>query len=74
MVAEPCSAVPNACAHHTGYTFVHKHLPFLANTFFWGTKQIATDHRACLGAVIFKELAIMKSAWGPKLYNLTAWN
>ncbi|KAF8152417.1 hypothetical protein B0H34DRAFT_628869, partial [Crassisporium funariophilum] len=34
---------------------------------FLGTKQITTDHRAHLGAVIFKDLAIMKSAWGPKL-------
>jgi hypothetical protein len=37
-------------------------------------KQIATDRRARLGAVIFEELAIMKSAWGPELYDLAAWN
>jgi hypothetical protein len=41
---------------------------------FSGTKQIATDRRARLGSVVFEELAIMKSAWGPELYDLAAWN
>ena len=41
---------------------------------FSGTKQIATDHRASLGPVIFEEIVVMKSAWGPDLYDLAAWN
>src|SRR5882757_9493507 len=36
---------------------------------FSGTKQIAVDRRARLGSAVFEELAIMKSAWGPQLYN-----
>lgn len=32
------------------------------------------DHRLCLGPIIFEELAIMNSAWGPKLYDMAAWN
>ena len=41
---------------------------------FSGTKQIATDRRARLGAIVFEELAIMKSAWGPQLCDFAAWN
>jgi len=41
---------------------------------FSGTKQIATDRRACLGPIAFEELTIMKSAWGPKLFDVAAWN
>jgi hypothetical protein len=41
---------------------------------FSGSKQIATDRRSCLGATVFEELVIMKSAWGPDLYHMSAWN
>ena len=41
---------------------------------FSGTKQIATDRRASLGPIIFEEIVVMKSAWGPDLYDLAAWN
>jgi hypothetical protein len=41
---------------------------------FLGSKQIATDHQVCLGPVVFEELVIMKSAWGPDLYDMVAWN
>ena len=41
---------------------------------FSGTKQIATDRRACLGDKPFEELTIMKSAWGPDIYDAAAWN
>ena len=41
---------------------------------FSGTKQIATDRRASLGCVPFEELTVMKSAWGPEIYDLAAWN
>jgi hypothetical protein len=41
---------------------------------FLGTKQIAVDHRACLGSKKFEELTIMGSAWGPGLYDAAAWN
>ena len=41
---------------------------------FSGSKQIATDRRACLGPVVFEELVIMKSAWGPDLYDMAAWS
>lgn len=41
---------------------------------FSGSKQIATDRRACLGSIVFEELVIMKSAWGPDLYDMAAWN
>ena len=41
---------------------------------FSGSKQIATDRRSCLGAIVFEELVIMKSAWGPELYDMSAWN
>jgi hypothetical protein len=27
-----------------------------------------------LGPIVFKELAIMNSAWEPKLYNMATWN
>ena len=40
---------------------------------FSGTKQIATDRRASLGSVAFEELTMMKSAWGPDLYDMAAW-
>jgi hypothetical protein len=41
---------------------------------FSGTKQIATDRRACLGSTTFEELTILKSAWGPNVYDAAAWN
>ena len=41
---------------------------------FLGMKQIATDRRASLGSVVFEELTIMKSVWGPKIYDQAAWN
>ena len=41
---------------------------------FSGSKQIATDRRAQLGHIVFEELVIMKSAWGPDLYDMPAWN
>jgi hypothetical protein len=41
---------------------------------FSGTKQIADDRRARLGSKVFEELTIMGSAWGPGLYDATAWN
>lgn len=41
---------------------------------FSGTKQVATDRRACLGPAAFEELTIMKSAWGTKIYDTAAWN
>ena len=41
---------------------------------FSGSKQIATDRRACLGSAVFEELVIMKSAWGPDLCDMAAWN
>ena len=41
---------------------------------FSGTKQIADDRRTRLGSKVFEELVIMKSAWGPQLYNFAAWN
>lgn len=41
---------------------------------FSGTKQIATDRRARLGPITFEELTIMKSTWGPKLYDTAARN
>ena len=41
---------------------------------FSGTKQIADDCRSRLGSKLFKELAIMGSAWGPELYDFAAWN
>jgi hypothetical protein len=39
-----------------------------------GSKQIATDRRSRLGQVVFEELVIMKSAWGPDLCDMGAWN
>ena len=41
---------------------------------FSGTKQIAEDRRARLGATVFEELVIMGSAWGPNLYDMAAWS
>jgi hypothetical protein len=41
---------------------------------FSGSKQIATDRRARLGPIVFEELVIMKSAWGPDLCDMAAWN
>ena len=41
---------------------------------FLGTKKIADDRRSRLGSKVFKELAIMGSAWGPELYDFAAWN
>ena len=37
-------------------------------------KQIATDQRARLAEKPFEELTMMKSAWGPDIYDATAWN
>ena len=36
--------------------------------------QIAVDCWSCLGPIIFEELAIMNSAWGPELYYMATWN
>jgi len=41
---------------------------------FSGTKQIAEDRQSRLGPIVFEELAIMNSAWGPELYDMAAWN
>ena len=41
---------------------------------FSGTKQIAEDRRSRLGDPVFEQLAMMKSAWGPELYDFAAWN
>jgi len=41
---------------------------------FSGTKQVATDRRACLGPAVFEELTIMKSTWGPNIYDAAACN
>ncbi len=41
---------------------------------FSGSKQIPVDRQASLGSVVFKELVIMKSGWGPDLYDMAAWN
>lgn len=41
---------------------------------FLGSKQIVTDHWASLGPIVFEELVIAKSAWGPDLYDMAAWN
>lgn len=49
-------------------------LSVLCERLFLGTKQIADDHQSQLSDTVFKELALMKSAWGPKLYDFTAWN
>jgi hypothetical protein len=40
---------------------------------FSGTKQIAVDRRARLGAAVFEELVVMGSAWGPDIYDMAAW-
>jgi len=31
-------------------------------------------HCVSLGPIIFEEIVIMKSMWGPDLYNMAAWN
>ena len=41
---------------------------------FSGTKQIADKCRSHLGPIVFEELAIMNSAWGPELYDMATWN
>ena len=41
---------------------------------FSSTKQIAVDHWASLGSIYFEEIVITKSAWGPDLYDMAAWN
>jgi hypothetical protein len=41
---------------------------------FSSTKQVATDRRASLGPTLFEELTILKSAWGPNIYDAAAWN
>jgi len=41
---------------------------------FSGTKQVATDRWASLGNIVFKEVTITKSAWGPGLCDVAAWN
>ena len=41
---------------------------------FSGTKQVATDRRASLGNIVFEEVTITKSAWGPGLCDVAAWN
>jgi len=41
---------------------------------FSGMKQVATDRRACLSSTTFEELTILKSAWGPNVYDAAAWN
>ena len=40
---------------------------------FSGSKQIATDCHVCLEPAVFEELVIMRSAWGPDLYDMAAW-
>ena len=37
---------------------------------FSGTKQVATDCRACLGPTLFEELMIMNAAWGADLFDV----
>jgi len=41
---------------------------------FSGTKQIVTDCHVLLGPIVFKEIGITKSTWGPDLYNMAVWN
>jgi len=41
---------------------------------FSSTKQVATDHQASLGPIVFEEVTITKSAWGPGLCDIAAWN
>ena len=41
---------------------------------FSGTKQVTTDRRASLGPIVFEEVMITKSAWGPGLCDVVAWN
>jgi hypothetical protein len=46
----------------------------LCKQLFSGTKQIAEDRWLRLGPIMFEELAIMNSAWGPELYDMATWN
>ena len=41
---------------------------------FSGTKQVATDCWASLGSIVFEEVTITKSAWGPGLCDIVAWS
>ena len=46
---------------------------------FLGTKQIAVDRCSRLGGtvfekLVFEELVIMGSAWGPDIYDMAAWS
>jgi hypothetical protein len=41
---------------------------------FSGSKQIATDRRACLGSAVFEELVIMGSTWRPAIHDMAAWS
>ncbi len=41
---------------------------------FSGTKQVATEHRACLGPTLFEELTIMNAAWGADLFDIACSN
>jgi len=41
---------------------------------FSASKQVATDRRARLGAVMFEVLLIMKFAWKKDLKDIAAWN
>jgi len=41
---------------------------------FSGSKQIASDRRACLGTAVFEELVIMGSTWRPELHDMAAWS
>lgn len=41
---------------------------------FSGTKPIADERQSRLGDTVFEELVLMKSAWGPELYDFVAWN
>jgi len=41
---------------------------------FSSTKRVATDHQASLGNIVFEGVTITKSAWGPGLCDIAAWN
>ena len=41
---------------------------------FSSTKQIAIDRHVLLGPIVFEEIVITKSTWGPDLYDMAAWN
>ena len=51
-----------------------RHHLYHVNSLFSDSKQIATDRCACLGLKGFEQLVIMRSAWGPDLYDMTASN